>query len=195
MEWVTIDEPRADTQSTIRQGLTKGGAFISRGEGCCFSDGKVFFVSTDGGRIGAGQIWEYDIRGSRLTLIFASEDKSVLKHPDNITVTPSNKALLLCEDHGGRPRGITGLFTRIFANRGTQLLGCTLEGVLFPFAENNIEIPDNAPLGGGIGDYRYSEWAGATFSPDGKWLFANIQTPGITFAITGPWNRGVFGAP
>ena len=37
------------------------------------------------------------------------------------------------------------------------------------------------------GDFRGFEWAGATCSPDGKWLFANIQTPGITFAITGPW--------
>jgi secreted PhoX family phosphatase len=35
-------------------------------------------------------------------------------------------------------------------------------------------------------DYRQQEWAGATFSPDGEWLFVNIQTPGITFAITGP---------
>ena len=36
-------------------------------------------------------------------------------------------------------------------------------------------------------DYRDSEWAGATFSPDGKTLFVNIQTPGVTLAITGPW--------
>ncbi|MBX6390413.1 MAG: DUF839 domain-containing protein [Frankia sp.] len=32
-----------------------------------------------------------------------------------------------------------------------------------------------------------SEWAGATFSPDGKWLYANIQGDGRTLAITGPW--------
>jgi len=39
------------------------------------------------------------------------------------------------------------------------------------------------------GDYRQSEWAGACYSPDGNWLFVNIQTPGVTFAITGPWGR------
>ncbi len=25
---------------------------------------------------------------------------------------------------------------------------------------------------------------------DGKWLFVNIQSPGISFAITGPWGSG-----
>ena len=34
------------------------------------------------------------------------------------------------------------------------------------------------------------EFAGATFSPDGKILFVNVQRPGATFAITGPWERG-----
>jgi uncharacterized protein len=32
--------------------------------------------------------------------------------------------------------------------------------------------------------------AGAAGRPDGKWLFVNIQSPGITFAITGPWGSG-----
>ncbi|HKO93666.1 MAG TPA: alkaline phosphatase PhoX [Polyangiaceae bacterium] len=31
------------------------------------------------------------------------------------------------------------------------------------------------------------EFAGATFSPDGQTLFANIQEPGLTLAIWGPW--------
>ena len=35
----------------------------------------------------------------------------------------------------------------------------------------------------------YSEFTGPTFSPDGKVLFVNIQSPGITLAITGPWSR------
>jgi secreted PhoX family phosphatase len=36
-----------------------------------------------------------------------------------------------------------------------------------------------------------SEFAGATFSPDGRTLFVNIQNPGVTLAIWGPWERGV----
>ena len=34
-----------------------------------------------------------------------------------------------------------------------------------------------------------NEWAGATFH--NEWLFANAYgAPGITFAITGPWDNG-----
>ncbi len=33
-----------------------------------------------------------------------------------------------------------------------------------------------------------SEFAGATFSPDGSTLFVNIQVDGLTLAITGPWD-------
>jgi secreted PhoX family phosphatase len=34
-----------------------------------------------------------------------------------------------------------------------------------------------------------SELAGVTFSPDGSTLFVNIYNPGVTVAITGPWQE------
>ena len=39
----------------------------------------------------------------------------------------------------------------------------------------------------------WDEFTGATFSADGKRLFVNIQTPGIGYAITGPFDRGPLG--
>jgi len=71
------------------------------------------------------------------------------------------------------------------------LHGVDTDGTIFPYAMNNADL-----TGGTAGksvapqDYRGSEWAGACFSPDGDWLFANLQSPGITFAITGPWRKG-----
>ena len=46
-------------------------------------------------------------------------------------------------------------------------------------------LPDD-DFGPGDGLGR-SEFAGPRFSPDGTWLFVNIQVPGITCAITGDW--------
>jgi secreted PhoX family phosphatase len=52
------------------------------------------------------------------------------------------------------------------------LVGINDDGVVFPFGFNRLND---------------SEFAGATFSPDGRTLYVNIQEPGHTFAIYGPW--------
>ena len=52
------------------------------------------------------------------------------------------------------------------------LVGVTQDGEVYPFARNAGQP---------------SEFAGATFSPDGTTLFVNVQGPGLTFAIRGPW--------
>jgi len=53
------------------------------------------------------------------------------------------------------------------------LVGITDEGRVFPFAFNANND---------------SEFAGATFSRDGRTLFVNQQDPGWTYAIWGPWS-------
>ena len=35
------------------------------------------------------------------------------------------------------------------------------------------------------------EFAGACFSGDGRTMFVNIQSPGHTFAIWGPWESAI----
>jgi secreted PhoX family phosphatase len=44
---------------------------------------------------------------------------------------------------------------------------------------SQYQLADNA--------YTNSELAGVCFSPDGQTLFVNIQYPGMTLAITGPF--------
>ena len=68
------------------------------------------------------------------------------------------------------------------------------DGQTFTFAQNNINLTAAQITSAGKtiapGNDTQAEWAGACYSPDGKWLFVNIQTPGITFAIKGPWGKG-----
>ncbi|MCC5649240.1 DUF839 domain-containing protein [Nostoc sp. XA013] len=56
----------------------------------------------------------------------------------------------------------------------SYIVGVNQSGELYQFAKNNINE---------------SEYAGACFSPDGRTMFVNLQSPGITCAIWGPWNR------
>ena len=63
-------------------------------------------------------------------------------------------------------------FARAIALLLQYLVGITPEGSIYKFAHNAASD---------------SEFAGATFSPDGSTLFVNIQGDGLTLAITGPW--------
>ena len=179
VEWVDIDDPeRAHSPGTtnslgvFHQGFDQGGAVFSRLEGASYNhkNKRVYFVSTDGGSAREGQVWEYYPRDEALRLVFESGDDQELDNPDNIG-TSRDGDIVLCED---------GDLT------GQRLQGLTADGQVFPLAQNNVVL--RGEKNGLTGDFRGVEWAGATFSPDGKWLFANIQTPGITFAITGPWH-------
>ncbi|MQA97468.1 MAG: DUF839 domain-containing protein [Streptosporangiales bacterium] len=178
VSWVRIDEPDpgpAET-STVQQGIAKGGAVFARLEGAWYHDGTVYVVSTSGGPSGQGQVFAYDLRSGELSVLFASPDASVLNNPDNITVSPRG-GIVLCEDGSGVE----------------YLHGLTTDGRIFPFAANNVVIPPGGVPGKSAapGDYTGSEWCGATFdTKHGDWLFVNIQSPGITFAITGPWENG-----
>lgn len=175
--WVAIDnpDPGADETSVVQQGIAKGGASFRRLEGAWYHNRKIYIVSTSGGPTGQGQVFEYDLPSDTMRVLFASPSAEVLNNPDNICVSPRG-GIVLCEDGGGTE----------------YLHGLTTGGEIFPFAENAVVIPDGGVPGKTVapGDYRGSEWCGSTFDPSGKWLFANIQSPGITVAITGPWRKG-----
>jgi secreted PhoX family phosphatase len=176
VEWVRImspDNPAAGTPGNFvwAQGRARGAATFARLEGCWYgNDAKIYLVSTSGG-IGQGQVWEYDPAGESIRLLFQSPGASILNAPDNICVSPRG-GLVLCEDGNGEE----------------FMHGLTTEGEIFPFAKNTAVL--NGERNGIVGNFTGSEWAGACFSPDGTWLFANLQSPGITFAITGPWKAG-----
>jgi secreted PhoX family phosphatase len=179
VSWVDVDDPSVahspngpDGLGVFTQGRGRGGATFARLEGAWYGCERVFFCSTSGGDAKLGQVFEFDPARQTLRLVFESPAPEVLSGPDNVTVSPRG-GVLLCEDSDAAPQ---------------RLMGLTPAGEIFPFAENAIQLA-GAP-NGFRGDFRDQEWCGATFSPDGQWLFVNIQNPGVTFAITGPWDRG-----
>lgn len=166
VEWVDIDEPNpagpdADSLDVFNQGFSQGAAVFARLEGCWYGGGSVYFDATSGGDASLGQIWEYTPRGnSGGQLTLVFESPS----PDLLeapdNITVSPQGSILICEDGS----------------GQDLLrGITPRGQIFDFGANILNG---------------AEFAGATFSPDGEVLFVNIQSPGITFAITGPFENG-----
>ena len=84
-----------------------GAAFIAL-EGCTYANGKVTFVASDGGDAKIGQVWRYDPRRERLTLLYEATDKHVLEGPDNVAISPRG-ATVLCEDGDFPQNFIRGL--------------------------------------------------------------------------------------
>lgn len=176
--WVTIDNPDpseadVDEMAVSKQGRAKGGALFARLEGC-YADpqgGKIYFTSTSGGDNKGGQVWMYEASGrdeGRLTLLFESPSRDLLDMPDNICLKPKSGLLFICEDsdyvgQGGSPEN----YIRIL----------TPDGKVADFARN---ITPN---------FVSSEFAGSTFSKDGKTLFFNLQAVGATFAVWGDWDK------
>ncbi|CAN5225401.1 DUF839 domain-containing protein [soil metagenome] len=163
--WVDIPRPDpsdTSTDSVFLQGSQAGGAAFARLEGCWFDGGSVFFNATSGGDARAGQVWEYRPRGrSGGQLILLFESPSADVLDAPDNITVSPRGgLVLCEDGGGEQ------FVR----------GLNERGEIFSFAQNLI-----------AGE---NEFAGACFSPDGNVMFVNVQTPGVSFAIRGPWEKG-----
>ncbi|MEM6692815.1 MAG: alkaline phosphatase PhoX, partial [Planctomycetota bacterium] len=182
VRWHTIPDPElphtpglseGDELGVFMQGKKLGGTTFARLEGCWAGDHDIFFDATSGGGAEAGQIWQYNCKTQKLTMLFESPGKQTLNMPDNLCVNPHG-GLALCED---------GDYGNSEFPQRIHLL--SQDGKLTPFALNDVEL--KGEKNGFEGDFRGKEWAGVTFSPDGKWMFANLQTPGITLAITGPW--------
>lgn len=196
VEWVDIDDPSPTFPYTPgepaptanddaicyvgNQGRERGAALFSRLEGQVHENGVIYFCSTQGGGPeetgpsdteggygnGHGQVWAYDTRSERLQLLFESPGPDVLDFPDNIT-SSRRGTLVLCEDN----------------DDDNYLRGLSRGGRLSDIALNRVASAE--------GRERYDdEFAGSTFSPDGRTLFVNIQaSAGMTFAIWGPWHR------
>ncbi|RQX50975.1 Tat pathway signal sequence domain protein, partial [Micromonospora chalcea] len=170
VEWVEVPDRDARTVS-VRKQFTDAEVTRSRKlEGAWWGDGGAYFVASyarhDDGSANEhdGQVWFYDPRRQTVTL------KTIF----GVNADPD-------ADHGNYdgPDNITvspygGVILAEDGEGVSHLVGVTEQGTAYPLARN--ELND-------------SEFTGPTFSADGRTLFANIQSPGYVFAITGPWGR------
>ena len=165
VSWVDIEDVESPKDDLREQGYAKGAARFARGEGMWYGHNSIYFAATNGGEKQRGQIWRLTLGENdniSMDLFAMPDEQALVDMADNLTVSPYG-GLILCEDGPGEQ----------------YLRGVTTEGKFFNFAKNRV-----LPYQEGRPD---PEFCGATFSPDGSTLFVNIQYPGITLAITGPW--------
>ncbi|NBD18503.1 MAG: DUF839 domain-containing protein [Cyanobacteria bacterium] len=176
VEWVEVPVPDPEDnlqdsgpnnqrkiQHQMLDGQTKVrdvAALFNRTEGSWYDgEGGIVICATDAGPEELGQIWRLDVRNQTLELLAEPRNPEILQSPDNVTVAPWGD-IIICEDGDGTDR----------------LIGLTPNGEFYVLGRNGLNT---------------AELAGANFSPDGKTLFLNApqKGPGVTIAITGPWEK------
>jgi uncharacterized protein len=186
VKWVTVPERDGRTTSVRKQftgEITRGKKF----EGVYGTDEGVYVVNSYAFNTADlpadavkhdGMVWFHSYRDQTITLVTyfphrtttesgaaPRYDGVVFDGPDNVTVTPWG-TLILAEDGVG----------------ASHVLSAVPGGPTYAVARNQLNIGTEA-------EPEYSEFTGPTFSSDGKVLFVNIQTPGLTLAVTGPWSK------
>lgn len=170
VEWVKLEDVDPEQDTLRYEAQAKGAALWYRGEGAWYSDGKHYWVNSNAGDIGEGQVWFYDPKSETVTLVVESTDENLLDGPDNMVVARDG-TIYLCEDGSagtpGRP------------NFSQRVVGVDASGGLFDFCQNII--PGST-----------SEFAGACFSPNGKYMYVNSQGNGITYVIWRTDGRSIY---
>ncbi len=168
VEWIDLDNVEAPESDLRLRGFNKGATRFSAAEGIWYGKKELFFACTSGGRNGKGQIFRY------IPSIYEGQEREknrpgqieLFLEPNNIETFQS------CDNLTMTPWGDVVICED---KSDPRIIGIAPSGETYIIAKNIA--------------YRQSEFAGPVFSPSGKTLFVNIQTPGVTLAITGPWNR------
>lgn len=159
VRWIDLTDPDSAAADLRLRAHEAGAARIARGEGIYLDGDTVYFTATIGGPIGRGQILRLSLGAERDTLDVLAESRD----PATLDM-PDNLTV--------SPRG--ELFVCEDGLGRSHLHRVTADGRTLPFAANV---------------HSHGELAGPCFSPDGSLLFLNLQTEGITVAISGPFDQ------
>jgi secreted PhoX family phosphatase len=168
VEWVDLEDVESPNDELRAWGFFKhGAARFARGEGMWYGRRTIYWCCTNGGKKQKGQIWKYtpseheglpeEHQSPGVLELFVEPTDGNIAENGDNLTVAPWGDIFVCEDNGRKEK---------------RLLRVTPERKIFEFARNI---------------FNSSELAGVTFSPDGSTLFVNIQHPGTTLAITGPW--------
>ena len=166
VEWVDLDKVDSPENDLRLRGYQKGAARFANSEGIWYGNNELFFACTTGGRNSKGQIFKYT----------PSQYEGLAKEKDapgklELFIEPNDLSIFQnCDNLTIAPWGDVIICED---KADARIVGINKQGETYLIAKN-------------IG-YRQSEFAGPVFSPSGNTLFVNIQSPGLTLAITGPW--------
>lgn len=164
--WQDIDQVDTPKDDLRYRAFEAGAARFARNEGMWYGNDAVYFASTSGGHNAKGQIWRYTPSKHEGTADEAKAPASL-----ELFIEPNDESVLQYADN----LCISDFGDVIVCEDGgpvNHVLGVTPEGQVYKLGRNTMNK---------------SEFAGSCFSPDGSTMFVNIQNPGLTLAITGPW--------
>lgn len=166
-EWIDLSDIEPAGDDLRVRGFASGAARFARTEGAIFGDSQAYFAATSGGPSKTGQVWRYTPSPSEGT---PREPGS----PGKLTLlveSPSAATMNMCDNLCVAPAG--GLLVCEDSTAPVnRVLHVTPSGEVSVFGRNA---------------FSQGELAGACFSPDGSTLFVNIQSPGLTLAVRGPF--------
>ena len=164
--WIDLDDVDPIDNNLRLRGAASGAATFARGEGLCAAGDRFAFTCTIGGPARIGQVFTY--KPSPFEGTATEKDE-----PGQLTlIAEAEESSLLrnCDNLTMAPWGDLIVCEDTIDHCG--LVGIRPDGSQYPMADNA---------------YSTSELAGVCFSPDGNTMFVNVQYPGMTLAITGPW--------
>ncbi|MET0385556.1 MAG: alkaline phosphatase PhoX [Polyangiales bacterium] len=172
VSWVPVPNPNPgpDDTSVREQAQSLGATPIKKAEGTWTGvDGSIWFVASYASGPDAEDPEDVTV-AAHSGQIWRYDPRA--KTIELVTIFPVGSPYDGPDNITASPHGFAVACTD--GEDDQWLIGIGNEGGTFPFARNAQSDV---------------EFTGATFSPDGETLFANIQEPGVTFAIWGPWQR------
>ncbi|MBK6264856.1 DUF839 domain-containing protein [Marivirga sp. S37H4] len=167
VEWITLSRVDSQEDDLRKRGKMNGAAVFARGEGMWYGNNEVYFACTNGGKSQSGQVFKY-VPSSKEGLEREKLDPGKLI----LFAEPNDSRILKsCDNLTVSPWGDVIL---VEDRKNAHIRGIRPDGQIYNIGRN---IGSN------------SELAGICFSPSGKTMFVNVQEQGLTFAITGPWER------